>query len=107
MRDTLRPTVFFLLLSAAVGFGYLAGDARSEDDKSKSKKPFVQIASGKAKLKKGSKHAIEVKLGKDIACVLRALLELRLAAGEAQEGLEARNRGQARQGHRLRASSPS
>ena len=67
MRTTLRPTVFVLLLAAAVGFGYLAGDARSEDDKSKNKKPFVQVASGKAKLKEGSKNAIEVKLGKEIA----------------------------------------
>lgn len=71
MKSIQRPAFLVLLLLTAAGVGYLAGDARSEDDKAKGKRgkgsaPFVQIASGKAKLKEGGK-AIKVTLGKDIA----------------------------------------
>jgi len=68
MKSIQRPAFLVLLLLTAAGVGYLAGDARSEDDKTKAKggAPFVQVASGKAKLKEGAK-AITVTLGKDIA----------------------------------------
>ena len=72
MKSIHRPAFLLPLLVCAVALGYLAGDVRSEDEKPKEKKgaaakadaPFVQVASGPAKLKEGHRNAIQVKLGK-------------------------------------------
>ena len=64
----------FLITTALVALAVLAvalaaDDAGAGDDKAKEGKggePFVQVASGRARLKTGHRNAIEVELGKDL-----------------------------------------
>ena len=72
MKFLQRPALLPVLLCCAVALGWLARDVHSEDkkkDEAKSKGPFIQVASGRAKLQKGHKKAIQVELGKDIEAV--------------------------------------
>ena len=64
-----RSFVIFSTLLALVAAARMVGDAGAEDDKAPKAKgaaPFVQVASGRARLATGHRNAIEVNLGKDL-----------------------------------------